>query len=55
MEYIIKISNVDQEAKLDIDYFVNKYLRKIDGIQDTNIGSGIIGEKIEVNLVIKRD
>lgn len=55
MEYIIRISNVDQEAKLDIDYVINKHLKKIDGIQDTNIGSGTIGEKTEVNLVIKRD
>ncbi len=55
MEYIIKIKDVDSEAKLDIDYFINKYLKKVSGIVDTNVGGGVIGEKIEVNFIIKRN
>ena len=55
MNYTINIINVDEDAKLDIDYFINKYLKKIEGIYDTNIGNGTINKNVEMNFVIKRN
>ena len=35
MTLTIKIKNVDDEAYTDINYFINKYFMKIEGVRDT--------------------
>lgn len=43
MRYEIIIEDVDQEARTDIEYVINRYLMKVDGLVNTGCGSGVYG------------